>query len=164
MRIDLLERTLAGVPSLAARLHRGLAVAHVGPTIDDHDALTTLATRFPQGRYDGYEVKGRTARRAQACAAHAGLADRLRWRHHDVVAQGLPVPYDLVLVEGVCADAVEPQALLRAVRRGLRSGGACAIEEPRALLDAVLAAAAAARLVVVHAEHGADDVMLLLAT
>jgi SAM-dependent methyltransferase len=46
----------------------------------------------------------------------------VRFEHQDV-SEGLPEQYDVITTFDVVHDAVNPRGLLRAIRKGLRSGG-----------------------------------------
>ena len=116
----LVRRWVPAVPSLQERLRAGIDVADVG--CGQGRALLRLAEAFPASRFTGYDAFAPVVEAAAARAAAAGLADRLAYRTLDAAA-GLPGRYDLVTTFDVLHDAVDPPALLRAIRRALRPGG-----------------------------------------
>ncbi len=105
---------------LAARLEAGIDVADVG--CGRGRALIKRAEAFPRSRFVGYDAYGPNVTRARQAAERARVADRVRFVELDAAA-GLPESYDLVTTFDVVHDAVDPTALLRAIRRSLRPGG-----------------------------------------
>src|SRR5205085_891500 len=69
--------------------------------------------------YDNFEGQLVLARRA---AAEAGVSDRVRFELPDG-ASGLPERFDVISTFDVVHDAVDPPALLGALRRALHPGG-----------------------------------------
>lgn len=108
------------LPDVRAKLEAGARVADVG-TGSGH-ALRTLAKRFPNGTYVGYDENGPVVDRARREAEAAGLGDRVRFEVLDV-AGGLPERFDVITTFDVLHDAVDPWALLRAIRDGLAGDG-----------------------------------------
>ena len=111
---------LPALPEVQAQLERGVAVADVG--CGSGRALIKLAQVYPHSYYVGYDGYAPVIARATANAAAAGVADRVRFQQLDATA-GLPAPYDLVTTFDVVHDAVDPAALLRAIRQALRPDG-----------------------------------------
>ena len=116
----LLPVWLPAVPTAQAKLERGCNVADVG--CGRGRALIALAQAYPASRYTGFDVHGPTIAQAQANAAAAGVADRVTFVQLDA-AHGLPESYDLVTTFDVVHDAVDPRALLRAIRAALAADG-----------------------------------------
>lgn len=116
----LVQQWMPAVSDVQARLEQGAAVADVG--CGHGRALIKLAQAFPKSRYVGYDVFEPTIRRAAVYAEAAGVADRVSFRCLDA-ARGLPEQYDVITSFDVLHDAVDPSALLRAIRRALRPDG-----------------------------------------
>jgi 2-polyprenyl-3-methyl-5-hydroxy-6-metoxy-1,4-benzoquinol methylase len=117
----LLTEWLPAVPEVQDKLERGAKVADVG--CGAGRALIKLAAAFPSSRSSGYdEFEGQLAR-ARTNAASAGLGDRIRFERRDVAAEGLPERFDVITTFDVVHDAVDPLALLKAIRAGLEPGG-----------------------------------------
>ncbi len=111
---------LPAMPEVQAKLERGALVADVG--CGHGKALIKLAQTYPQSRYVGYDSFAPSIEQAKANAQAAGVADRVRFEQRDV-SQGLPEQYDVITTFDVVHDAVNPRGLLRAIHKGLRSGG-----------------------------------------
>jgi SAM-dependent methyltransferase len=105
---------------LEEKLERGIAVADVG--CGRGRALIELARRFPASRFTGFDVYGPNIAKARANADAAKVGDRVRFVELDA-SDGLPERYDLVTTFDVVHDAVDPRALLAAIRRALGAGG-----------------------------------------
>lgn len=116
----LLPVWIPAIPDAQAHLERGCDVADVG--CGRGRALIKLAQAFPRSRYVGYDVFGPTVERANANARAAGVADRVRFEERDV-AKGVPAQFDVMTTFDVVHDAVDPLALLRAIRGALRPSG-----------------------------------------
>ncbi len=111
---------IPAVSGIQAKLERGVRVADIG--CGAGRALIKLAQTFPNSRYVGYDVFPAQVARARANAEAAGVADRVTFTHDDV-SRGLPEQYDFITTFDVIHDAVDPPALLRAIRRGLKPDG-----------------------------------------
>ncbi|MBI4311570.1 MAG: methyltransferase domain-containing protein, partial [Chloroflexi bacterium] len=103
-----------------AKLRQGVAVADVG--CGNGKALIKLAQAFPKSKFVGYDAFAPAIATATAKAKEAGVADRVRFQAHDV-AKGLPEQYDLIPTFDVVHDAVQPRALLKGIRQGLKQDG-----------------------------------------
>ncbi len=117
----LLSEWLPAVPDVRARLDQGARVADVG--CGAGRALIKLATAFPNSRFTGYDAFAAQLERARANAGGDGLADAIAFERRDVAAEGLPERFDVITTFDVVHDAVDPLALLKAIRAGLEPGG-----------------------------------------
>lgn len=116
----LVQEWLPAMPDVQTRLERGADVADIG--CGRGQALIKLAQAFPDSRYVGYDAFEPTIAKAIANAQAAGVADRVSFQHLDA-SQGLPEQYDVITTFDVVHDAVDPRALLRAIRQALRPDG-----------------------------------------
>jgi len=102
------------------RLADGIEVADVG--CGRGPALIKMAEAYPRSRFVGYDAYGPNIAKARQRAERAGVAGRVRFVELDA-ARGLPESADLVTTFDVVHDAVDPPALLGAIRGALRPGG-----------------------------------------
>jgi 2-polyprenyl-3-methyl-5-hydroxy-6-metoxy-1,4-benzoquinol methylase len=117
----LLSEWLPAVPDVRAKLERGAAVADVG--CGAGRALIKLATAFPACTCIGYDAFDGQLSRARSNAAAEGLDQRITFERRDVATHGLPRRFDLITTFDVVHDAVDPLALMKAIRAGLEPGG-----------------------------------------
>lgn len=117
----LLTEWLPAVPQVRAKLEQGAKIADVG--CGAGRAVTKLASAFPNSSCTGYDAFEGQLARARQNAASAGLSDRIMFERRDVAADGLPERFDLITTFDVVHDAVDPLALLKAIRAGLEPGG-----------------------------------------
>jgi SAM-dependent methyltransferase len=117
---QLLPAWLPAMPAVQAVLERGADVADIG--CGRGQALIRLAQAYPNGRYVGYDIHPESIAAARASANAAGVAGLVRFECRDVSA-GIPDDYDLITTFDVIHDAVDPPAMLSAIRRALRPGG-----------------------------------------
>jgi 2-polyprenyl-3-methyl-5-hydroxy-6-metoxy-1,4-benzoquinol methylase len=117
----LLSEWLPAVPEVRAKLEQGAKVADVG--CGAGRALIKLAGSFPNSRCTGFDAFDGQVTRARQNAALAGQGDRVRFERRDVAANGLPERFDLIATFDVVHDAIDPLALLKAIRAGLEPGG-----------------------------------------
>ena len=108
------------LPDVEAKLEAGCDVADVGTGAGK--ALITLAERYPNSRYVGYDVHPAQIELAVANAKAAGVDDRVRFEVADG-SQGLSQQFDVITTFDVVHDAVDPAGLLRVIRDALRPGG-----------------------------------------
>jgi 2-polyprenyl-3-methyl-5-hydroxy-6-metoxy-1,4-benzoquinol methylase len=108
------------IEGLQERLERGVRWADVG--CGAGLALIRLAQAFPSSTFVGYDAFDGQLALARQEAAAAGVEDRVRFEVLDAAA-GLPERYDVVSTFDVVHDAVDPQALVRAVRDALAPDG-----------------------------------------
>ena len=117
----LLAEWLPALPAVRAKLESGATVADVG--CGAGRALLKLATTFPTGSYSGFDAFEAQVKRARANASGAALRERVSFERRDVAADGLPDLFDVITTFDVVHDAVDPLALMRAIRAGLEPGG-----------------------------------------
>jgi SAM-dependent methyltransferase len=111
---------IPAMPDVQAKLERGVAVADVG--CGSGRALIKLAQVYPNSYYVGYDNFEPVIERATENARRAGVTDRVRFQQLDA-AKGLPDQYDVVTTIDVVHDAVNPRALLHAIRQALTPDG-----------------------------------------
>src|SRR5213076_1354672 len=111
---------IPAAPGVEAKLREGILVADVG--CGSGRAVLKLAEAFPSSRFVGYDAFEGQLSRALANAKGAGVDNRVRFELLDV-SKGLPEQYDLITTFDVIHDAVNPLALLRAIRQGTKDGG-----------------------------------------
>jgi SAM-dependent methyltransferase len=116
----LLGEWLPALPHVREKLERGALVADVG--CGSGRALLKLAEAFPNSRFVGFDAYDGQIARAAHNAERAGVADRVGFKLLDV-AEGLPGEYDLITTFDVIHDAVDPLAVIRAIRGALRRDG-----------------------------------------
>lgn len=116
----LVQEWIPAMPDVQAKLERGAYVCDVG--CGRGRALIKLAEAFPNSRFIGYDAFEPTIARATANAEAAGVADRVRFEARDV-SHGLPDTYDIITTWDVVHDAVDPQGLLKAIRRAIKPDG-----------------------------------------
>jgi 2-polyprenyl-3-methyl-5-hydroxy-6-metoxy-1,4-benzoquinol methylase len=117
----LLSEWLPAVPEVRSKLEQGASIADVG--CGAGRALIKLATAFPLSTCTGYDAFAGQLERARTNARAAGLDERVTFDLRDVAAEGLPSRFDLITTFDVVHDAVDPLALLKAIRGGLAPGG-----------------------------------------
>ncbi len=117
----LVQRWLPAAGGLEQRLAEGASWADVG--CGAGTAVIRLAEAFPAATFVGYDNFEGQLRLARRAAAEAGVSDRVRFELLDA-ATGLPERYDVISTFDVVHDAVDPLALVSAIRRGLKPGGA----------------------------------------
>ncbi len=116
----LVQQWVPAIDGLKDRLERGVRWADVG--CGAGLALIRLAQAFPRSTFVGYDRFDAQLELARHEAAEAGVEDRVRFEVLDA-ASGLPQRYDVVSTFDVVHDAVDPYALVRAVRDALEPDG-----------------------------------------
>lgn len=117
----LVQRWLPAVAGLEQRLLQGASWADVG--CGAGLAVIRLAEAFPASTFVGYDSFEGQLQLARRAAAEAGVSDRVRFELLDASA-GLPERYDVISTFDVVHDAVDPNGLAGAIRRGLNPDGA----------------------------------------
>jgi 2-polyprenyl-3-methyl-5-hydroxy-6-metoxy-1,4-benzoquinol methylase len=107
-------------PYFFGGVHQMLKVADVG--CGRGRALLKLANTFPHSTFVGYDVFGPSVEAASDKAKAAGVDDRVRFEQRDA-ATGLPERFDVIWTLDVIHDAVDPVAMLRAIREALTDDG-----------------------------------------
>jgi SAM-dependent methyltransferase len=117
-----LAGALATVPEVHEILSRpGARIADLG--CGGGWSSIALARAYPGATVDGYDVDGPSIDLANANAAVAWLADRVRFRHVDVSGGGIGEGYDAVFAFECVHDLAAPVEFLAAARRATAPGG-----------------------------------------
>jgi 2-polyprenyl-3-methyl-5-hydroxy-6-metoxy-1,4-benzoquinol methylase len=116
----LVQQWLPAVGGLEQRLEQGASWADVG--CGSGIAVIRLAEAFPASTFVGYDNFEGQLQLARHAAADAGVSDRVRFELLDAAA-GLPERFDVISTFDVVHDAVDPAALVGAIRRGLKADG-----------------------------------------
>ena len=119
-RNNLAQDWLPAMPQADAALRAGGTVADVG--CGNGQALIFLAQAFPEASLTGFDCYAPSVETANANAAAAGLADRLRYEVYDA-AEGIPGSYDLITTFDVVHDMPRPRPALKQIRSALKPGG-----------------------------------------
>ena len=117
---QLVQNWVPAVKGLDRRLADGVSWADVG--CGSGLAVIRLAEAFPASTFVGYDNFEGQLHLARQAAADAGVSDRVRFELRDA-ADGLPGSYDVISTFDVVHDAVDPPALLAAIRRALKPDG-----------------------------------------
>jgi SAM-dependent methyltransferase len=128
----LVQQWVPSVPGLHERLGRGVRWADVG--CGAGLALVRLAQAFPASTFVGYDSFEGQLELARRAAADAGVADRVRFELLDGAA-GIPERFDVISTFDVVHDAVDPPALLGAIRAALEPDGVYVVLEVRSADD-----------------------------
>jgi SAM-dependent methyltransferase len=107
-------------------LRRGIRVADIG--CGRGRALLSMARRFPESSFTGYDLFGPVLEEAGNRAAESGLSERIHFVQHDI-SEPLPEQYELITFFNSLHDVAEPVKGLRSVREALLPGGCCLILE-----------------------------------
>ena len=116
----LVDQWLPAIDGLVGTLERGARVADVGS--GGGRAVITMAQRFPNSEFVGYDLHGANVERATAAAKTAGLASRVQFLNTDAMT-GLTGPLDLVTMFDVLHDTPDPEAVLAAAHTALAPTG-----------------------------------------
>lgn len=131
-RNSLVDEWIPALDGVHEKLRSGGTVADIGC---GHGAATILlAVAYPASRFVGYDVHEESVRIANARAAEAGVAGRVRFEvdHcHGYPADG----YDLVTFFDALHDLGDPVGAAAHARRALADDGTLMLVEPRAADD-----------------------------
>lgn len=116
----LVQRWLPAVGGLEQQLEQGATWADVG--CGSGIAVIRLAEAFPASTFVGYDNFEGQLQLARRAAADAGVSERVRFELLDAAA-GLPERFDVISTFDVVHDAIDPAALVGAIRRGLNPDG-----------------------------------------
>jgi SAM-dependent methyltransferase len=108
------------LPEVHKKLTEGADVADVG--CGSGRALIEMAKGYPKSRFTGFEPNSPSAFQALNAAKEEGLIDTIHIHNarSDLMKDGA---YDLITTFDVVHDSVDPQALIRDVRRAIRADG-----------------------------------------
>lgn len=125
-RYKLLRKWLPAMPQVGERLNAGGTAVDVG--CGAGRAAIFMARAFPKARILGIDKHAPSIERARLNAREAGVAERVRFEVGD--AAELPAEeFDFISAFDVIHDAVDPVALLRAIRRALKPDGTFLMQE-----------------------------------
>ncbi|HWQ24071.1 MAG TPA: methyltransferase domain-containing protein [Gaiellaceae bacterium] len=119
----LFSHILPLVPGMAERLEEGASLLDLG--CGRGRALVLLGERFPASSFVGYDLSGDAIAFASAQAAERGL-ENVRFEQRDLSTFDLdaePESFDFVTTFDAVHDQARPLAMLRGIRRALRSDG-----------------------------------------
>jgi 2-polyprenyl-3-methyl-5-hydroxy-6-metoxy-1,4-benzoquinol methylase len=116
----LVQQWIPAIDGLAERLEQGARWADVG--CGAGHALIRLAEAYPNSTFVGYDQFDRQLDLARSAATEAGVHDRVRFELLDA-ASGIPERFDVISTFDVVHDAVDPDALARAIRQALVDDG-----------------------------------------
>lgn len=122
----LLQQWLPSMPDVQAMLERGVAVADIG--CGKGAAILRMAEAFPKSTFAGYDSFPPQVEGANARAAEAGLADRVKFAVADG-AEKLPASYDVIFTFDVIHDSPRPLEAMRNIRAHLKPGGVYVMQE-----------------------------------
>jgi 2-polyprenyl-3-methyl-5-hydroxy-6-metoxy-1,4-benzoquinol methylase len=119
-RNNLVQDWIPALPAADAALRAGGSVADVG--CGNGQGLLYLAKGYPKATLVGYDNYPPAIAAANANAAAAGLADRVRYEVCDVT-QGIPGQYDLVTTFDVVHDMPKPRPAMKEIKAALKPDG-----------------------------------------
>lgn len=108
------------LPDVHRKLTQGANVADVG--CGSGRALMHMAKVYPNSNFTGYEPNSPSAFRALSLAKEEGVIDRVHI-HNARSDLMIDESYDFILTLDVVHDSVDPQGLIRDIRRALRPDG-----------------------------------------
>jgi 2-polyprenyl-3-methyl-5-hydroxy-6-metoxy-1,4-benzoquinol methylase len=126
-RILLARRWLASMPDVVAALETGLRVADVGCGCGD--AVLTMAQRWPQSEFVGFDLDAGSVARAREAALAARITNV---EFEQCSAELIPSDpgFDLITTFDVIHDLARPREVLAHLRAALRPGGTYLMVEP----------------------------------
>lgn len=125
----LVDTVLPKIPEVFAALERGIEVLDVG--CGSGKALCSLAERFPNSRFTGYDLSEEAIENARTRQQERGLHN-LRFEVRDVESLRGDESYDLVTGFDVIHDQGAPGKVLEEIHRVLREGGTFLMQDVRA--------------------------------
>ncbi|HWJ40509.1 MAG TPA: class I SAM-dependent methyltransferase, partial [Candidatus Limnocylindrales bacterium] len=119
-RHSLIRKWLPTMPQVVAKLTEGGSSLDVG--CGSGRAAIAIAAAFPKAKVFGFDAHGGSLERARANAKAAGLGDRIKFEVVDCTK--LPAAqFDFISTFDVVHDSVDPDALLKSIRAGLKPDG-----------------------------------------
>ncbi len=125
----LFDHLLPLAPWLTPQLERGIEVLDIG--CGRGRALLTLAERFPNSSFVGYDLSEEATGWANARARERGLTN-VRFAARDVTDMNEPDRYDLVFAFDAIHDQMHPAAVLENIHTALKTGGTFFMQDIRA--------------------------------
>ena len=114
------------VPGLNEKLEAGIDVLDVG--CGSGRAMSTLAAKYPNSRFAGYDFSEEGISRARNEAKALGLTN-VRFDVRDAAAIGESEAYDLITSFDAIHDQAKPAAMLDGISKALRTDGTYLIQD-----------------------------------
>ncbi|HMQ05567.1 MAG TPA: class I SAM-dependent methyltransferase [Pyrinomonadaceae bacterium] len=114
------------VPGLDAKLKAGIDVLDVG--CGAGRAMITLAKRYPNSRFAGYDFSDEGIAAANAEAAKLGL-DNVRFEVRDAANIGETEAYDLITSFDAIHDQANPSGMLASIAKAIRPDGVYLVQD-----------------------------------
>jgi 2-polyprenyl-3-methyl-5-hydroxy-6-metoxy-1,4-benzoquinol methylase len=125
----LVTEVLPAIPDVDAALRSGGRVADIGCGLGW--SSLGIATGYPEARVDGFDVDVPSIERARQFAHEQGVSDRVRFSVVDAGQLGEDGGYDVVTAFECVHDLPDPVAVLGAMRRLVRPGGAVLVVDEK---------------------------------
>jgi SAM-dependent methyltransferase len=122
---------LASIPEVDRRLRAAPPARIADVAAGTAQSSIAIARAYPQVSVDAIDVDEASIAIAQANAAAAGLAERVRPILHDASDPDLGGPYDLITIFEALHDMNHPVEALRAAHASLVGGGSVVIADER---------------------------------
>ena len=123
------EFILPLIPGLETKLQNGIDVLDVG--CGSGRALNSLAQRFPQSRFTGYDFSKEAINTAKSEAKKLGLTN-IQFQIKDAATINEVAQYDLITTFDAIHDQAKPDVVLRAIFNALRPDGIYLMQDIRA--------------------------------
>lgn len=123
------QEYLPAIPDVHARLEAGGRVADVGCGVGW--SSIGMARVYPNAEVEGFDLDAPSIEAARDNARDYGVADRLRFHHHDASDPELQGQFDLVTAFECIHDVGDPVAVLKAMRRLAKDDGAVLVVDER---------------------------------
>ncbi len=114
------------VPGLTEKLEAGIEVLDVG--CGSGQAMITLAAKYPNSRFAGYDFSEEGIARARNEAAAKGLTN-VRFEVRDAAAIGETAKYDLITSFDAIHDQANPAGMLTSIEQALKPDGVYLIQD-----------------------------------
>lgn len=123
------ESILPLIPGLTAALEKGIDVLDVG--CGSGRALTDMAKRFPNSRFNGYDFSEEAIATAQSAVNDQGLTN-IQFQVKDAAKLDEVEQYDLICTFDAIHDQAKPDVVLRGIHQALRRQGIYLMQDIRA--------------------------------
>ena len=114
------------VPGLVEKLEGGIDVLDVG--CGSGQAMITLAKRFPNSYFAGYDFSEEAVGKAKETAKKAGLSN-VRFEVRDAANIGETEKYDLITSFDAIHDQADPAGMLSSINQALRPHGVYLVQD-----------------------------------